>query len=249
MKENATHIRLIRDKDGKPVEAEYLNTTPEPSFVKRMEFVEWRNGHHIPVTGDWPTDKNVFAMDEVEEYERATLNRDGTITSYTALRLKAIISDWKVKKQERFEEAERLFEQKPEATLSDDRQSEVTVKEGECPTCKTTDSPICSNVYHFKPKQEAKTADIYEVIEKRLCENKYLKPVWQFQLTEMRNIVASELEAYKQQYQQEIIEKLEAATAELRKSLPKGPHIHALSLLSRVMSHLQSLDEIIQSTK
>lgn len=66
MKEQATHIRLIRDENGKPVEAEYVNLTLSSETVEWEKFDLWAVANRIPVTGDWP-DKEVYEVSEVEE--------------------------------------------------------------------------------------------------------------------------------------------------------------------------------------
>ena len=69
MKDQATHIRLIRDHGGKPIEAEYMlwNTSSRATYEWQKKFDKWAEANRIQVTGDWPTDRNVFALDEVEE--------------------------------------------------------------------------------------------------------------------------------------------------------------------------------------
>lgn len=89
MKDQATHIRLIRDENGTPVEAEYERNTPFEA-MNNLVYLKWAEANRIPVTGDWPTDKNVFAMDEVEPVDELivgkTMEPSKTVTK---LRLKA----------------------------------------------------------------------------------------------------------------------------------------------------------------
>lgn len=66
MKDQATHIRLIRDENGKPVEAEYEPNWDSMLLDDLIDFKDWSLNSRIPVTGDWP-DREVFAMSEVEE--------------------------------------------------------------------------------------------------------------------------------------------------------------------------------------
>lgn len=66
MKDHATHIRLIRDENGKPVEAQYVNPFELYHWVQWRDFDNWATANRIPVTGDWPTNRDVYEVGEVE---------------------------------------------------------------------------------------------------------------------------------------------------------------------------------------
>ena len=157
MKENATHICLIRDKNGKPVEAEYVLLLESITDLSKRDFgytIIYQFNHwaklkanRIPVTGDWPTDRDVFAMEEVEPVVLVRSKVDGDKRWYTgtveqtkqaftdpklwerkdAIRLKATLSD------DRHSEEEHIVPLRKTIPVKLTVQSEVTVKEGEQP--------------------------------------------------------------------------------------------------------------------
>jgi hypothetical protein len=128
MKNDANHIRLIRDEQGKPVEAEYKYYFVRPASKQKLDFVRvfgiWAVANRIPVTGDWTTGENVYKIEDVEEVEQIKWPLDPWLTKEPQVIVTMLNDGWpmhryrkalRLKREPQQEELERrLIEAEPQ---------------------------------------------------------------------------------------------------------------------------------------